>query len=332
MRAIIPVAGVGTRLRPHTHTAPKVLVNVAGKPILGHIVDELVSLGVLDITFIVGYLAEQVVDYVNATWPEVRARFVEQKKREGLGHALWMTRNEFEAGESVLIILGDTIFQANLGAMISKGETAIAVKEVRDPRRFGVVETTGAGMITRLVEKPKNPTSNLAVVGIYTMRDVGILFDCLNELIENDRKTQGEYQLTDALQMMIDRGEPIRAVPIEGWLDCGKPETLLETNQLLLNQQSANDQALGDQFPDSIIIPPVFISSKARINHSIIGPYVSISDDADIFRSIISDSIISEGATVAKINLKDSIVAHNARVIGHRTRLNVGDSSEVVFE
>ncbi len=200
------------------------------------------------------------------------------------------------------------------------------VKEVEDPRRFGVAETEG-GFITRLVEKPDQPKSRLALVGIYYVRQPHILVDCLRDEIKANIRTRGEFQLTDALQMMIERGERMRTFAIEGWYDCGKPETLLETNRHLLDRQPT---ATGR--PDVVIQPPVFVSTKATVKNSVLGPYATIADDAIVENAIIRNSIVSEGSRVSDALLEDSIVGNNAVVRGAYKRVNIGDSSELEFD
>jgi glucose-1-phosphate thymidylyltransferase len=227
MRAIIPVAGVGSRLRPHTYSVPKVLLNVAGKPIIGHILDTIIAAGYDEATVIIGYLGEMVKEYVLANY-KIKFDFVEQEERLGLGHAIYISRHTFSR-DPILIILGDTVFDVDLKKMVGSPHTEIGVKPVEDPRRFGVAEIQGE-FISHLVEKPDKPVSNLAIVGLYYIRQPQTLVDCLKEMIKSNVRTKGEYQLTDALQMMLDRGEQMRAFPIEGWYDCGKPETLLSTN------------------------------------------------------------------------------------------------------
>jgi len=202
MKAILPVAGVGTRLRPLTHTTPKALVHVAGKPILGHILDALIPLGIDEVVLIVGYLGEQVVEYVRSTYP-LRVKFVEQPERKGLGHAIYLAKEQVPNDEPILIVLGDTIFQADLAKVLADRRSAIGVREVEDPTRFGVVEMDG-GSIKKLVEKPAVPPSNLAIVGVYYLTSSQRLFASLQEVIDRDIKVKGEYQLTDALQIMIE--------------------------------------------------------------------------------------------------------------------------------
>lgn len=323
MRAIIPVAGVGSRLRPHTYTAPKVLLNVAGKPIIGHIMDKIVENGFDEATIVVGYFGERIKDYILSHY-SIKVDFVEQEERLGLGHAIYLSRHTFSRSP-ILIILGDTVFDVDLKKMRESDHTVIGVKEVDDPRRFGVAEVHN-GYIDKLVEKPENPKSNLAVVGLYYIQRPQLLIECLREMIKGNLRTKGEFQLTDALQMMIDRGEKMETFPVDGWYDCGKPETLLSTNQILLNQKSHSVA------PKSVHIqPPVFISPKAIVKNSVLGPFTTIADDAIVENAIIRNSIINEGAKVFDSLLEDSIVGSNALVRGSFKRINVGDSSELEF-
>lgn len=321
MRAIIPVAGVGTRLRPHTYTLPKVLLNVAGKPILGHILDKLIDEGIDAVTIVVGYMGELVEEYVRGKY-QLDVDFVQQPVREGLGHSIYLARHVL-ADEPVLIILGDTIFDVDLAQVLAGESSALGVKPVDDPRRFGVVEING-DTVTRLVEKPEHPTSNLAIVGIYYITVPGLLAECLAEIVENDRRTRGEYQLTDALQLMLDRGAVFTTFRVDGWFDCGKPETLLETNRHLLETMRRERR-----IPGVVFNPPVHIASTARISNSIIGPYATVADDAVVEDSIIVDSIVGEGAVVSRTQLRESIVGNSAVIHGGFNRVNAGDSSEL---
>lgn len=325
MKAILPVAGVGTRLRPLTHTTPKALVHVAGKPILGHILDALVPLGVDEVVLVVGHLGEQIVNYVRTAYP-LKVRFVEQPDRQGLGHAVYLAKDEVPNDEPVLIVLGDTIFGADLSTVLSSGRSAIGVHEVPDPKRFGVVEMQG-DRIMRLVEKPAVPPSNLAIVGVYYLRSSQHLFAALQSIIDRDIKVKGEYQLTDALQLMIEQGEDMGLFKVDDWLDCGNPETLLSTNKFILDQDNGSAQHM--ECSDCIVIPPVYISPSAKVCHSIIGPHVSIADGAHVEQSIIRNSIVNRDAQVVNVLLTDSIIGEHAALGGTYTRVNVGDSSDI---
>lgn len=325
MRAVIPVAGIGSRMRPHTFTTPKVLLNVAGKPILAHILDELSRIGISDITIITGVMGERVVDFVRKRYSFLNFDFISQDEALGLGHAIWTARETFH-NEELVIILGDTIFDVDLKSVINLPQSALGVKEVKDPRRFGVVFFNQDGTVQKLIEKPSEPESNLAIVGIYYIKNSANLVSALNEIINKNVRTKNEFQLTDALQLMIEKGEKFTTFHVEGWYDCGKPETLLETNRFLL-EKIAKDLNING----SVVIQPSFVSKNATIEHSVIGPYASIADDAIVKDSIIRNSIISFGANVENTLLDESIVGNEALVKGVFQKLNVGDSSSIDY-
>ncbi len=325
MRAIIPVAGIGTRLRPHTFTTPKVLLNVAGKPILAHIIESLINIGINKATIITGYMGDRVMDFVYKKYPGLDVRFVHQEETLGLGHAIWTARKSF-SNEPLLIILGDTIFDVDLSFVYNHHCNSLGVKEVSDPRRFGVVIKNSEGKIEKLIEKPEQPISNSAIVGIYYIQNSDSLNQALDLLIDNNIRTRGEFQLTDALQIMIENGEYFDTFDVEGWYDCGKPETLLSTNQFLLNK--INTQVTLD---GSVIIPPSYISGKAKVENSIVGPYASIADEAVVKDTIIKNSIVSYSAQVYNSLLDESIIGNDAYVNGLFQKLNVGDSSTLDY-
>jgi glucose-1-phosphate thymidylyltransferase len=323
MKAIIPAAGIGTRLRPHTHTAPKALLHVAGKPILGHILDELIAFGIDEVVVVVGFLGEKIVEYVKDNY-EIRASFITQKELNGLGWAIYITR-EHIAEDPILIILGDTIFETDLSGVLDGQFDSVGTKIVDDPRRFGIAETDGR-FVTALVEKPEKPTSNQALVGIYYIRSTGLFSTCLEELVAKKITTRGEYQLTDALGLMIKHGCKLTTFNVEGWFDCGKPETLLSTNRYLLSQIESVDKR-----PGNILLPPVYISPSAVLEDSVVGPNVSVGDNARIVRSIIKDSIISECAEVTDCLLEQSLIGNTSFISGQFKKANLGDSSEIKY-
>jgi glucose-1-phosphate thymidylyltransferase len=324
MRAIIPVAGIGSRLKPHTYSIPKVLLNVGGKPILGHILDKLLEENITKATFIIGHLGEMIRDYVMSEYPEVESSFVEQESMEGLGHAIYTAIPTFDEKE-IFIILGDTVFDVDLKNVFKNKISSLGVKSVPDPRRFGVAVMEN-GYIKKLIEKPQTPVSNLALVGLYYISNSTALVSCLNQLVKNDVRTKGELQLTDALQIMIDSGEKITTFPVEGWYDCGKPETLLSTNQHLLDHKSA-----CKVYPDVVINEPVFIADDVEIENSVIGPYATIDKKSKITDCIIKNSIIGSNAIVNMSLLENSIIGNNSIIRGTFRRLNSGDSSEIDF-
>jgi glucose-1-phosphate thymidylyltransferase len=302
-----------------------VLLHVAGKPILAHILDDLPGLGIRRAVLIVGYMGDLVREYVGAHYQNLEVEYVEQPEPMGLGHAVSLAEPFADDGR-VLIILGDTIFEADLKPVLAGGVNSIGVKEVQDPRRFGIVERDSDGRVTRLVEKPEQPTSNLAITGIYYFDRGRPLFDALAELQRLGLRTKGEFQLTDAMQLLVSRGELITTFPVEGWYDCGKTETLLETNRVLLGKCEGATVVAG-----SLVHPPVCIADDAIIENCILGPHVSVAAGARLRNAVVRDSIINENATVEDIMLESSVVGVNAVVRGGYRRVNVGDSSEVDF-
>lgn len=341
MKVIIPLAGFGKRLRPHTYTKPKPLVNVAGKAVLGHILDKLQGLDVEEIVFIVGWLGEQIKEYVSANY-EFKTHYVEQKELLGQAHAIRLAR-EWVDGE-VLIIFVDTIFEADLALLATlPSDGVIYVKEVDDPRRFGVVTVGDQEFITRFVEKPETPISNLAVIGVYFVKDAPLLFECIDDLIERNIQTKGEYFLADALQLMVGRGTRFNAWTVGVWEDCGTRDAVLKTNRYLLEQVPHSD---GEHTENSIVIPPVYIHPSARVTHSIVGPhvhigansvvvgslvgpYVSLAEGSQVKSSTVKDTIINEESHIEEAMLSWSLVGRDAWVRGSFERLNVGDSSEI---
>jgi len=322
MKVIIPVAGAGTRLRPHTHTTPKVLISVAGKPMIGHILDQLSGLPIDQIVMVIGQMGDKIKEYVDGNY-RFRMKYIVQEEAKGLADAIHLTRDAVK-NDDALIILGDTIFSTDFKKILSKKKSQIGVKEVADPRRFGVVEHS-RGRITKLVEKPEHPKSNLAIVGIYLIKDMPRLYGAIDTLKEKKIRTKGEYQLTDALQLMIDGGESMETFTVEGWYDCGKPETLLDTNRQLLDLYPQKSQ----KFKGVVINSPVSIDPAAKIEKSVIGPYVSVAAGSHIRNAIISDTIIGKNVYLESIMLQKSIIGDNAIVKGKQRKLNVGDGSEV---
>jgi glucose-1-phosphate thymidylyltransferase len=321
MKAVIPVAGQGTRLRPHTHTVPKAMLHVAGKTIIEYILDEVEAAEPDEYVFVIGYLGDKLRAFLEKKIKKP-VRFVVQQETLGIAHALRQARDYLQE-EPFFIVLGDTIFQADLRGIVRAGNSAIGVRVVDDPRRFGVVVLDGE-RVARLVEKPQTPVSNLAIAGVYYVSDPALMVKSLDRIVEEDIKTRGEYQLTDALQLMVEAGHEIRTFPIEGWFDCGEPGALLETNRTLLARVEE-----APRRPGSIIIPPVWIDESAAIQNSIIGPNVSVAGGAIVKDSIVRDSIISEYAAVEALILHGSIIGDRATVQGKPASLNVGDSSQV---
>lgn len=298
MRAVIPAAGIGKRLRPLTLNVPKVMISLAGKPLIGHILDAIDSSGVTSVSLIVGYLGEQVEEYVKHNYSHLRMDFPFQAERKGLGHAVLQGLEDKE--EDVLILLGDTVFDVDYTKFIASDQNAIAVVKVDDPHRFGIAEVDRNNKVDRLVEKPDEPKSDLALAGMYYIRDQRVLKSALEQLIEDDIKTRGEYQLTDALQQMIENGEHIQAVTINGWYDCGTKESLLDSHRFLLKNQVSDTHEEANT-----IHPPVFIHDEAQVSGSVIGPNVTINKGTLVSGSHIEETIIGEASII-----KDKTFSH----------------------
>jgi len=329
LKVIIPVAGIGSRLRPHTHTQPKALVPVAGKPILSHIVDNLINAGIKDFIFILGYLGDKIENYINTTYPDIDATFIVQEPREGTGHAVWLAKNFIAESDDIIIALGDTVFDIDLKEVINHKESSLGVKKVEDPRNFGVVETGEDGSIKSVVEKPAIPKSNMALVGLYRIKEAQRLIKALDENIHDNVRTYGEFHLTDGINKLISEGVKMKTFSVENWYDCGSRGRLLETNAVLLKKNSDGKKKYA--FENTIIIPPVSIASTCKISNSIIGPNVSIGDNTIVNYSILKDAIIGSYSEITNSVLHDSVIGSDACLHGLSQSLNLGDSTEIDF-
>jgi glucose-1-phosphate thymidylyltransferase len=327
MKAIIPVAGAGTKLRPHTYTQPKALIPLAGKTILSIIVDQLREAGINEFIFIVGYLGDKIKDYIIEKYPDLQAHFVNQSERQGIGHAIYLTKN-IVGDDEIFIVLGDTICEYNVGEVLQRPYSTLGIKRVDDPRDFGVAEIAEDGFIARVVEKPQIPKSNMALVGVYRIKETGQLFNCLEENIKNQVRSRGEVTITDAIECMLKYGAKFQSFKVQNWFDCGKKETLLESNATLLKKFGgaiANEQ----KFENTIIVPPVSIADGCDIKNSIIGPNVTIGEKTTVNYSIVKDSIIGSFADLYDIVLTHSLIGSDTEVKGETRSLNIGDNTEI---
>jgi glucose-1-phosphate thymidylyltransferase len=327
MKAIIPVAGAGTKLRPHTYTQPKALIPLAGRTILSIIVDQLLEAGIHEFVFIVGYLGEKIQDYVREKYPQLTAHFVYQNERQGIGHAILLTK-DIVGNDELFIVLGDTICEYDIKELLGSSHSALGVKRVDDPRNFGVAEIDEHGVITRVVEKPQIPKSNMALVGIYLIRETSFLFGCVENNIRNGLTSYGEYNLTDAIECMIKSGAKFQSFKVQNWFDCGKKETLLESNAKLLKKFGSNISP-DHQFENTIIIQPVSIAPGCDIKNSIIGPNVAIGEKTIVNYSIVKNSIIGSFANLYDIVLTHSLIGSDTEVKGESRSLNIGDNTEI---
>lgn len=329
MKLIIPLAGFGTRMRPHTWTKPKPLINVAGKPFLGHLVDRFSSVDIEELVIIYGWLGGQIQEYLRASYPDLGMQFVEQAEPKGQSHALWLAREHLR-GEGIIIFV-DTFFEADLSVLAAPPGDGIAfIKEVDDPRRFGVVELDEAGYVTRFIEKPSSMDNKKVVIGFYWIRDLGWLIRCIEEHMVSGQMLKGEFFLTDTLQVMIGQGAKFRTHAVDVWQDAGKPETTLQTNRYLLDHGFDNSGQVS--LTRGIIVPPSHVAPDVTIENAVIGPYANIVSGAEIRNAIVRDSIVDAKARVEDVVLEGSLIGEKAQVRGHPTRLNIGHSAAAGLE
>src|SRR5690349_22062713 len=324
MQVIIPLAGKGTRLRPHTHLVPKPLLKVAGRPVMDWVMDRLDGLDVSELIFITGHLKEQVEAYARARYP-IPSRFIEQKVQDGTAGAVNLARPFVH--EPVLIIFVDTVFEADL-TLINRTDAdgIIWAKEVEDYQRFGVVVTDAKGYMTKIVEKPKEPISKLANIGLYYIRTVDSLWQGIDHVLARP-KNQGEYYLTDAFQWMIEHGKRILTAEVGGWYDCGKLDTLLETNEILLRKGAARRR----DFPGVTIHDPVYIEDGVSIERSEIGPNVSLEQGARVSDSRLANTIVGRDARLTRVRLNGAMIGNAVVADGLAGSASLGDHSELTF-
>jgi glucose-1-phosphate thymidylyltransferase len=300
---------------------------MAGKTVLSIIVEQLKEAGIHEFVFIVGYLGEKIQDYVRSHFPTIKAHFVFQSDRQGSGHALKLTRN-IVGGDEIFVVLGDTITEYNVKQVMDSPTSMLGVKKVDDPREFGVAEMDSDGMVTHVVEKPQIPKSNMALVGIYKIRETEMVFDCLEINISQGLRTHGEYNITDAIDCMIKKGAQFKAFKVENWFDCGKKETLLESNATLLKKFGAQVQC-QQKYENTVLIQPVSIGENCDIKNSIIGPNVTVGENTTIEQSILKESIIGAYSNLFDIVLDYSIIGSDTSIRGETRSLNIGDNTNI---
>ncbi len=327
MKAIIPVAGAGTKLRPHTYTQPKALIPLAGKTILSIIIDQLHEAGIHEFIFIVGYLGEKIKDYVTKKYPDLNCHFVFQNERYGTGSAINLAKN-IVGDDETFIVLGDTIADYDIEEILASPYSMLGIKKVDDPRNFGVAEIADDDTITRVVEKPSIPKSNMALVGIYKIKESGILYECLQKIIQKQGQEMHEFSLTDAIECMIKAGVTFKCFKVQNWFDCGRKETILESNATLLKKFGGTVSG-SENFENTIIIPPVSIGEGCEIKNSVIGPNVTIGENTILNYTIVKDSIIGSFSKLYDVVLDDSLIGSDTGIKGETRSLNIGDNTDI---
>ena len=325
MKVIIPLAGKGTRLRPHTHITPKPMLKIAGKPVIDYVMEDLQRLGnVEQVVYITGHLKEKVEEYARQKYP-FDAVFIEQKVQDGTAGAVALARDFVD--QPVFIIFVDTIFDADLSVVNrTDADGIIWVKTVDDYQRFGVVVTDHDGNMTKIVEKPTTPISKRANIGLYYIRNWKLLYEGIDWTLRQP-KNKGEYYLTDAFQYMIDHGAKIKVIDVEGWYDAGEQGTLLETNRIMLEKGRARRPSSLP--PDVRVIDPVYVEDNVVLSDTTIGPNVAIGAGSRVEGSELRDTIVGSGSTVVNSTLADSLIGDAAVVEGVRGQINVSDHSVV---
>jgi glucose-1-phosphate thymidylyltransferase len=326
MKAIIPVAGAGTKLRPQSYSQPKALIPLAGKTVISFIIDQLKEAGINEFIFIIGYLGEKIQDYIRLNYPELRTHYVHQVNRQGIGHAIKLTKN-IVGDDEVMVVLGDSICEYDVKEVVNNPHSVICVRKVDDPRDFGVAEITENLFITHVVEKPQIPKSNMALVGVYKIKETAQMFYCLENNIRQGLRSHGEYSLTDALDCMIKNGVQFTSCKVENWFDCGKKETILQSNATLLKKISGKQTEYS--FENTVIIAPVSIGAGCLIKNSIIGPNVAIGENTTMDYSIVKNSIVGAFSNLYDIVLEDSIIGSDTNLRGETRSLNIGDNTSI---
>jgi glucose-1-phosphate thymidylyltransferase len=330
MKILLPVAGKGTRLRPHTHTKAKSLVHVAGKTVLEHIISRLIPLNPSEFIFITDENGGQVKEHMDSAFPNLTCRYTVQKERKGPAHAVSLADPYLQPGDDLLIVFNDTIFDADLTlihGLCADCDGLIYSKEVEDYQRFGV-NVVREGLIVDMVEKPETLVSKLAQVGLYYLKDARSFMQYLNETIQAGEMVKGEYYLPAVFMRMIRDGRSFKAPEIDAWLDCGTPETLLQTNSYLLAGRHHNH----GEVINSVLIEPVHIEKGAVVRGSILGPNVSLAAGSVVESSILSNAIINSDTLVNNMILHDSILGDSVNLIGSTRKMNIGDHSLIEMQ
>jgi glucose-1-phosphate thymidylyltransferase len=329
MKLILPIAGYGKRMRPHTWSRPKVLIDVAGKPMLGHVLDQFEGVGIDEVIYIVGWMGDQVKPYVQAHYPQYKARFVVQEDLAGQSHAIWLARRQIHG--RCFIVFADTISRINLKAMAAQdADGVLGVWEVEDPRRFGIAFTGPDGVVERCVEKPLTAEHKQAIMGVYYLREGRDLIAAIEEQMARKQMLKGEFFLADAFNVMIEKGARFLTERMSVWQDCGVPSYHLATNRWLLDNGNDNSRITFARIVHSTVVPPVYLAEGCVIEDSTVGPYAVVERGCRVLGSQVRDTILMADSIVHDSQLHDSLIGERAEVKGCCGSMNIGDDCQVV--
>ena len=330
MKVIILLAGFGTRMRPHTWSRPKPLLRVAGNTVVGHVLDQMQDVTTEEVIYVVGYKGDEIENWIRENYSHLDNHFIVQEQALGQAHAVWLCK-DFLDDTDVIVAFGDGVIDADYAKLRRPDiDATFLVKEIDDPRRFGVAVLNEAGFVTELIEKPPTKEHKLAIAGINWFRNGRQLFEATDTIIQSGRKTLGEYFMVDAYQVLLEEGARIRTQLLNQWEDAGTPQAILQMNARLLSTGNASYEVMEQGFVENFaVVPPVYVHPTAEITESVIGPYASIDANVKVSHSVIRSSIIDPGATITKCVLENTLVGENAEVTGRADTLFVGDDSKV---
>lgn len=330
MKVIVLLAGFGSRMRPHTWSRPKPLLRVAGNTVVGHILDQMQQVTTEEVIFVVGYKGDEIEKWIRENYSNLDCHFVIQKEALGQAHAVWLCEKFLDDGD-VIVAFGDGVIEADYAGLRNPDvDATFLVKEIEDPRRFGVAVLNEDGYVTELIEKPPTTEHKLAIAGINWFKKGRQLFEATESIIKSGRKTLGEYFMVDAYQVLLEQGAKIRTQLLRQWEDGGTPQAILKMNSRLLSAGYASYETIEKGFVDGFaVIPPVYVHPSAEISESVIGPYASIDANVEISKSVLRNCIIDPGAKISNCILEDTLIGENAVVSGRPDRLFVGDNSKV---